>query len=155
MENKKNKKKAMYAWSEIRPSLRIKAQRMAHLIGFLASLVVVLGCIAFDFFSPRNHDLLFLCIDWLLMIATPLGAYGIGYAFGLQIALLDMGILVIDCHPADNHLSHQTNHPNGSSNVYRGYNFGSSVSINPSSGRPMSGSSGVDIYGNPYGSRSW
>ncbi|HGD2626304.1 TPA: hypothetical protein ACI3W2_002708 [Legionella pneumophila] len=155
MENKNNKRKTMYAWNEIRPSLRIKAQRMAHLIGFLAFLVVVLGCIAFDFFSPTSHDLLFLCIDWLLMIATPLGVYGIGYAFGLQIALGDMGVLVIDCHPEDYHLSQQTSHSNGSSNVYRGYSLGSSVSINPSSGRPMSGSSGVDIYGNPYGSRSW
>jgi hypothetical protein len=37
-----------------------------------------------------------------------------------------------------------------SSNSYDSY-----MSINPSSGLPMSGSSGVDISGNPFGSSSW
>ena len=33
--------------------------------------------------------------------------------------------------------------------------YNSHTSINPSSGFPMSGSSGIDTHGNPFGTRSW
>lgn len=35
------------------------------------------------------------------------------------------------------------------------YEFDDHMSINPASGLPMAGSSGLDIYGNPSGTDSW
>lgn len=155
MRKQSNKKKLIYSLNDVRPSILLSAKRAAHLIGFLISLVVVLGCSAFDFFSHPSKELLFLYADWLLMLATPLGAYLVGYLFGLKISLWDKGFALVDGYVAGEGSSLHMNDSNGSSSAYRGYNFGSSVSINPSSGRPMSGSSGVDTYGNPYGTRSW
>ena len=156
MGKHRNEKELIYSLNDVRPSILLSAKRTAHLIGFLVSLIVVLGCLAFDFFSHASKELLFLCADWFLILATPFGAYLVGYLFGLKIALWDKGIALVDGYGASGEGSSlHMNDSNGSSSAYRGYNFGSSVSINPSSGRPMSGSSGVDTYGNPYGTRSW
>src|SRR3546814_608853 len=149
------KRELIYSVDEIRPSLRIKVQRAAHLMGFLVALAVVSAFLAFDFFPKQNHRF-FLYIDWVLEICAPLAAYVVGYLFGLNIALWDRGYILAQGYPIGESSSlFQINHSNGSSSAYRGYSYGSSVSINPSSGRPMSGSSGVDTYGNPYGTNSW
>ncbi len=149
------KRELIFSVYEIRPSLRIKVQRAAHLVGVLVALVALLAIFAFDFF-PKQNIPFFVYIDWVLEICAPLAAYVVGYLFGLNIALWDKGFVLAQGYPiGENSSLSQMNQSNGSSSVCRGYNYGSSVSINPSSGRPMSGSSGVDTYGNPYGTRSW
>ena len=155
MEKKHKEHVLISSVNEIRPSLRIKSKQTAHFVGFFVSIAVVLGFVAFDFF-PKQNDRFFQYIDLLLMISTPLAAYIVGYLFGLNIALWSKGFVLTEGYPGGNNSSlSQINQSNGSSSAYRGYSFGSSVSINPSSGRPMSGSSGIDTHGNPYGTRSW
>lgn len=155
MKAKNNKRELIYSLNDVRPSILLNAKRTAHLIGFLISLVVVLGCLVFDFFAHGSKELLFLCIDWFLMLATPIGAYLVGYLFGLKIALWEKGFAFVDGYVLGEGSSLHMNHSNSSSSACHGYSYSSSLSINPSSGRPMSGSSGVDTYGNPYGTRSW
>lgn len=156
MEKTNNKRTLIYSVNELRPSLRIKVQRIAHLFGFLAFLVVGLAFLAFGIY-PKGNDLFFLCGDWLLMLGIPLAAYGMGYLLGWNIALWDLGFVLFQGYPiGDSSLSNHHQHSgNNTTSAYHGYSYSSSVSINPSSGRPMSGSSGVDTYGNPYGTRYW
>lgn len=141
--------------NEIRPSLRIKIERVAHVIGLLFSIILVLAFLAFDFF-PKEHDWFSFCIDWVLKIVSPLVFYVVGYLFGMNLALWDRGLTLSGRYPVNgDSASLQMNHSNDSCSAYSGYSYDSSVSINPSSGRPMVGSSGIDTYGNPYGTRSW
>ena len=154
MEKKAKKRVLISSVEDLRPSLRKKAQRAAYLIGVLALSLVLLGFLIFDVY-PRDKDLFFLCGNWLLMISTPLAAYGMGYLFGLNVALWNMGFAFAQEYVVDENGMHLPNFSNSEASGYRGYSIGSSVSINPSSGLPMSGSSRVDTHGNPYGSRSW
>lgn len=148
METKNNESVIISSVDELRPSLRIKVKKSAHLIGFLTALVVVLGLFAFDI-----YPMFFLNKDWLLMIAIPLWFYCMGYLLGWNLALWDLGYVLGGVYSSKGLSSEQGS--NDSSTAYHGCSYSSSVSINPSSGHPMSGSSGIDTYGNPYGTRSW
>ena len=154
MEKKSKERVLVSSVEDLRPSLRFKAQRAANLIGFLALSVVLLAFLAFDVY-PKNKDLFFLCGNWLLMISTPIAAYIMGYLLGLNVALWDMGFAFAQGYAVDENGMHLSNFSHSEASGYGGYSIGSSISINPSSGLPMSGSSGVDTHGNPYGSRSW
>ncbi|WP_298624829.1 hypothetical protein [uncultured Legionella sp.] len=154
MENTNNKRTLIYSVNELRPSLRIKVQRTAHLVGFLALLVVSFAFLAFGIY-PKGNDLFFLCGDWLLMIGIPLASYGMGYLLGWNSALWDLGFVLFQGYSVGDGSNHHMHSGNDTTHAYHGHSYSSSVSINPSSGRPMSGSSGVDTYGNPYGTRSW
>ncbi|KTC80114.1 MULTISPECIES: hypothetical protein [Legionella] len=134
-----------------------KQIRLASLgIGSLVLLIEVLAFLAFGAFPSNSGSLFFYCADWFLFVAVPLASYGLGSSFGFVLMLSDLGYALSLGHGgSDSSSLNQPFSSNESPSYHRSNNYGSHVSINPSSGRPMSGSSGMDISGNPYGTRSW
>lgn len=135
-----------------------KKLRLASMgIGALVFLIVVLIVLCFGGFPSNKGSLLFYCTDWLLFLVSPLAAFGLAASFGFDLMLSDLGFALSYGYPGGSDSSSQN--PTFSSHESPSYSrlnhYGSSVSINPSSGRPMSGSSGMDTSGNPYGTRSW
>jgi hypothetical protein len=92
-----------------------------------------------------------------LFVAVPLVSFGLGSSFGFDLMLSDLGYALSLEHyeGADFSSRNQPFSSNESPSYHRSNHYSTHVSINPSSGRPMSGSSGMDVSGNPYGTRSW
>ncbi|MGM9451936.1 hypothetical protein ACTAZI_01235 [Legionella bozemanae] len=134
-----------------------KQIRLASLgIGSLVLLIEILAFLAFGAFPSNSGSLFFYCADWFLFVAVPLASYGLGSSFGFVLMLSDLGYALSLGHGrSDSSSLNQPFSSNESPSYHRSNNYGSHVSINPSSGRPMSGSSGMDNSGNPYGTRSW
>jgi hypothetical protein len=143
----------IHSFDELPQGLQ-KQIRLASLqFGTLVLLIAVLAFLAFGTFPNKHNSLFFYCIDWLLFVASPLGAFGVGACIGFELMLARLGFALP--HGPYSPSLNQSFSSYDSPNFQHVQNYGSPVSINPSSGRPMSGSSGVDIAGNPYGTRSW
>jgi hypothetical protein len=121
-------------------------------VGLLALVVVLLAYLAFGSFPSKSDSLFFYCIDWLLFVAKPLAAFGFGACIGFDLMLSDLGFVLSFGHRigVDSSSLNQCFSSDNSPNYYRSSNYSTHVSINPSSGRPMSGSSGMDSSGNPW-----
>jgi hypothetical protein len=156
--NKNDKGKMMIRSLDELTHVQRKQIRLASFgVGFFVLLVVVLAFLAFGSFPSKNSPLFFYCTDWILLIATPCASFGFGAAFGFELMLSDLGyVLSFGYRGGSDSLSlNQPFSSYDSPNYQHANNYSSPVNINPSSGRPMSGSSGMDISGNPYGTRSW
>lgn len=142
---------------ELPPEQRKKLRLASMGIGSLALLIVVLMFLCFGDFPSNKGSLFFYCTDWFLFLVSPLAAFGLGASFGYDLMLSDLGFAFSfgSYGGSDSSSLNQPFSSHESPNYHRSNHYGSSVSINPSSGRPMSGSSGMDISGNPYGTRSW
>lgn len=154
--DKNHKGKVMiHSLDELPQDLRKKLFLASFGIGLLVFLIVVLAFLVSGIFSSKESSL--GIADWALFVATPLGAFGFGACFGFELMLSDLGFALALRHHTGSDFS-SINQPfssHDSPNYHRSNDYSSHVNINPSSGRPMSGSSGMDISGNPYGTRSW
>ena len=142
---------------ELSPEQRKKLRLASMGIGSLVLLIVVLLFLCFGDFPSYKDSLFFYCLDWLLLIATPVASFAVGASFGFDLMLSDLGFAFSfeSYGGSDSSSLNQRFSSHDSPHYHRSNHYGSSVSINPSSGRPMSGSSGMDSSGNPYGTRSW
>lgn len=108
--------------------------------------------------GPSRQDPLFAsCIDLGLVLAWAIGLGSQGVYWGRRLMAANLGYAFPARRQIWGDSSYQ--HPSFSSSEDVHYasasRYESHMSINPSSGLPMSGSSGIDIRGNPYGSSSW
>ena len=156
MKNDK-RKRMLRSLEELTPAQRKPLYWASLGVGFLVLLVVVFAFLAFGSFPRKNSPLFVYCIDWILLIATPCASFGLGAAFGFELMLSDLGYALSLGYGGEG-ASLSPDHPFSSSHSpkYPHVNhYSSPVNINPGSGRPMSGSSGMDVSGNPYGTSSW
>jgi len=140
------------------PTVQQKQIQLASIgIGSLVLLIELLAFLAFGSFPSNSGSLFFYFADWFLFLAVPFASFGLGSSFGFVLMLSDLGYaLSLEYHSGAG--SSSLNQPfsaNESPSYHRSNHYSSHVNINPASGRPMSGSSGMDISGNPYGTRSW
>jgi len=153
MENNYKGRVMIHSLDELPQALRKQIHLASLVAGSLVLLIAVLAFLVFGSFPSKHNSLFFYCTDWLLFVVTPLGAFGLGACFGFELMLARLGYgLSFGSYSAS---LNQPFSSYDSPNYHHANNYSSPVSINPSSGRPMSGSSGMDISGNPYGSRSW
>jgi hypothetical protein len=120
-------------------------------IGSLVLLIYGLLIVLLDYVPNQNDDL------WMLVFVGAANAFGFGAFFGFRLMISDLGYALptrqqIWAHSlSQSHLFYSSDTQN---HVYS-HTDNSHMSINPSSGLPMSGSSGIDIAGNPFGTNSW
>lgn len=157
MEKNHKREIVIHSLDELSPEQRKKLRLASMGIGSLVLLIVVLLFLCFGAFPSNKGSLFFYCIDWLLFLVSPLAAFGLAASFGFDLMLSDLGFaLAYGYHGgSDSSSINQPFSSHDSPSYHSSSHYGSSVSINPSSGRPMSGSSGMDTSGNPYGTRSW
>jgi hypothetical protein len=123
----------------------------ARCIGVLGVLISLIALPTWGEFPTRNTPLLVFCSDWIFIIAIPFAAYTYGAIIGYHAMLAALGYQYFEDDSFSENQSFSTN----DSSIHRASDYSTSTSINPSSGLPMSGSSGMDVSGNPYGTRSW
>jgi hypothetical protein len=142
---------------EISPEQRKKLHLASMGIGSLTLLIAVLIFLCFGKFPSNEGYLFFYCMDWIFLIVAPFAAFGFGACFGSDLMLSDLGFAFSYGYHggSDSSSLNQAFSSHESSSFPHSSHYGSHASINPSSGRPMSGSSGMDTSGNPYGTRSW
>lgn len=96
----------------------------------------------------------FFVVSCILSFVPPLFFFVFGYLLGDFVGLADLGYM----------RAYQTNNYSNANGVSlmihelsapQLTSISSSMSINPASGLPMSGSSGMDSRGNPFGTNSW
>lgn len=157
MEKNDKGQVVIHSIEELRPSQRRQVDRVAIGIGLLCALIYFLCFFLGGLVPDTSPPLIFSCISWFLFFAGAIVPFVFGRDFGLRMKLADMGYAFPKRHyAADYYRSPNQPFSSNDSPRYTASSFHSStVSINPSSGQPMSGSSGMDISGNPYGTRSW
>lgn len=127
----------------------------------IGSLVLVAAILAYlCLYFPNNHhsDILFRRDAWSLRAFLGAYIFLIGSYVGFLLALRDLGYNYKGFHHHRFESSYQSNafSSSDSSTIFHSSSHSSSyMSINPGSGLPMCGSSGMDTSGNPYGTRSW
>lgn len=141
---------------ELRPSQRRELRRASGIIGGLCVLIYLLLILLFDGFPAYKNSVFETSIHWVFLLAFGTGALDLGYyKLGYYLKLADMGYVLAyqssDYYRSPNQAFSSSDSPRHSYSSFHS----NSTSINPASGRPMSGSSGMDISGNPYGTRSW
>ncbi|ARB91042.1 hypothetical protein A6J40_02055 [Legionella longbeachae] len=144
----------IHSLSELSLAERKKVRFVAIGIGLLTCFIgiSILYCLDIYPFTDRPKD--FFAISCLVSIVPPLFLFALGYAFGDFTQLMDLGYKRAyepNCYSPTNTQywgDHELHRITSSSSS-------PSMSINPASGLPMSGSSGMDCRGNPFGSNSW
>ena len=156
---KKNNKGQLMIRSirELDSSQQRQVRLAAIVVGSLVFLIYVLVILLLDDLPSLNDPLGALCIHSTLLLLVAGVAIHQGGLAGCRLMLADLGFAL----PTQQQLWVETltTHQSFSSDVETHYpsshTYSSHVSINPSSGLPMSGSSGMDTSGNPFGTRSW
>jgi len=138
-------------------SARKKAYQCAAGMGALALVISGFLILSLEIAAEENHMLSVFAEDWIMISAMSCIAIGLASYVGLRIAIYALGYaLPTQQQVWENHISQGqafytsdvTHYP--SSSWHDSY-----TSVNPGSGLPMSGSSGVDASGNPFGTSSW
>jgi hypothetical protein len=132
-----------------RKSVRFIAIYMG-LFTCLLGMTVLLLLDAFPFFPPETG--VFYLVTCLLSLNPPILLFVLGYGIGQLLKLRDLG------YSLQSHTINFSNHSDFLSNdivTHQPCSVSSSMSINPASGLPMSGSSLMDSRGNPLGTNSW
>jgi hypothetical protein len=134
---------------------REKVHRTGLGIGFLTCCIGVLflTCMGVYPFTV-NDSVFFFFLTCLLSLNPPIFLFVFGYLFGQYAQLNKLGYKLPLCTPEFD-LDHHARVGIDDHSIPQPYSFSSSFSINPGSGLPMSGSSGMDNRGNPYGTSSW
>ncbi|MFA6302179.1 MAG: hypothetical protein WC627_03490 [Legionella sp.] len=140
---------------ELTPDQRKQVRFASIGAGVLSLLAVASAFLCFGLSPSKNSPLFFYCTDWILQIAVPFAGFCVGAGLVRHLMLLHLGYIVSGYNGGFDTSSPNRGFSSYDSPTHSANNYHSSVSINPASGRPMSGSSGMDISGNPYGSRSW
>ena len=142
---------------ELPPAERKRVHWHAALMGTLF-LGVYTVCFALFGSAPyRSPSLVFYYSDWGMIFVFAAVVCYCGAYLGLRLAVYVLGYVLPTQQQAwADHISQaqafyssdETHYPTSSS-------YNSYMSINPGSGLPMSGSSGVDTRGNPFGTNAW
>jgi hypothetical protein len=135
--------------------MNIKKSRPYPIKLLLGSLFVLLYMVWIYFSQmqpPNNLPLELYYGEWLRILASGVVAYLIGSGIGFLLQLQDLNSI--------NYFSFDNNSTDFFSEYPMDDNLAvktpeNTMSINPASGLPMSGSSRMDSSGNPYGSNSW
>lgn len=156
MEKNHKGQSIIHSIEELRPSQRNQVKRAAIGIGFLMVLIFGLLLLLFDISPAYKSSLFEGNIQLILLLASGVTAFDLGYKLGFYMKVADLGYALVS-HPSADYYRSPNQAFSSSDSPRHSYSsfHSSSVSINPASGRSMSGSSGVDTSGNPYGTRSW
>lgn len=150
----KRKYKTIQSIKELPSVLRRQIVSTALTLGTIALIGALLAFFICDPFPIKSDSVLLSCIDWIVNIGLILGSFGFVAAMTAHLMLTYHGyVLFPNAYHSD--CSSQKRFSSYDSTIHTANNYATSVSINPSSNLPMSGSSGMDISGNPYGTRSW
>lgn len=108
--------------------------------------------------GPNKNDPLFVCcVDFGIIFAWAFALCSQGVYWGRRLMAADCGyVLPTRQQSFAYEASHKPSFSSGDAVHYASSSaYNNHMSINPSSGFPMSGSSGIDTHGNPFGTRSW
>ncbi|HRD70418.1 MAG TPA: hypothetical protein PK657_09750 [Legionella sp.] len=134
---------------------RKKVHRTGLRIGLLTCCTGVLFLVCMGIYPfTVNDSVFFFCLACLLSLNPPIFLFAFGYLIAQYAQLAKLGYKLPLFTP-DFDSDHQAVVGSDEHSIHQPYSFSSSFSINPGSGLPMSGSSGMDIRGNPYGTSSW
>lgn len=128
-----------------------KASIISGSIGLILYVLFVfsLGSLAFDDLFPLIIFFgVFVCAPVALARFWVLSKFGYALPFHLISKYAKNPAFYSDFNHTNTSFHSHDSSSHSYSNSYHS-------SINPSSGLPMCGSSGIDTSGNPYGSRSW
>ncbi|HAU1387074.1 TPA: hypothetical protein KKX58_001662 [Legionella pneumophila] len=143
--------------SELLPYQIKSLNRTSAGIGALVVLVYLWILFLFDGFPETNQSLFFYAHGWILILGFGFFAFLQAAEFAFYMKLADMGYALSRRRQSSDY--YPSSQQSFSSSNGSGHSFSStyeaSTSINPGSGLPMVGSSGIDTSGNPYGTRSW
>lgn len=156
MDKVTQEKRVIHSLKELTPEEKQQAYQLPRKVGMIAFLIEIFVITAFGLYPSLSHGM-----DWFstdLIIETGFVVISIGFvmSYALSKSLSSLGIVWLEksyMHP--NYGS--TNQPfsRSESHSYHSQSYSSHMSINPSSGHSMVGSSRTDTSGNPFGSRSW
>lgn len=154
MSQKEQDAKIIHSLSELPVARQKQVLLVSRSLGILSVLITLITFPIWGEFPAKNSPLLVFCTDWIFIIAIiaiPIATYAYGAILGYQTMLATLVYRYLEDS------SFPTNHPSSTNDspIHRANDYSSFVSINPSSSLPMAGNSGMDISGNPYGSRSW
>ena len=142
---------------QLSPSQRRQVHLASVGMGALVLLIYCLGFLLIGSAPSKHQPFFFYYADWGMILAFGSAAFGLGFVFGSRMMIADLGYALptrqqvwADALPHNQSFSSGDAPSYPASNTYGGY-----ISINPSSGLPMSGSSGMDTHGNPFGTNAW
>ena len=140
---------------EERQAVRSTALRIGFITCFIGtSLLYLLGF--YPFTTGTGFEFV---ISFLLSFNPPVLLFVFGYVISESIKLAKLGYAKAATpyeSSTSSYVSSSFKSPESSSFQPRTiHSPHSSMSINPASGLPMSGNSGVDCRGNPFGTNSW
>ncbi len=156
MDKAHQEKRVIHSLKELTQEEKQHAYKLPRKVGMIAFLIEIFVIIAFGLYPDLNYgnDL----FSTTLIIEIALVAMSIVFlmSFALSKSLSSLGIVWLEkSYMHSNYES--TNQPfsRSESHSYHSQSYSSHMSINPSSGHSMVGSSRTDTSGNPFGSRSW
>lgn len=130
-------------------------QRKVHMasivVGSLVFLIYVLMLLLTDG-SPGG-----LPMDWIFVVVFGFVALYFGGLAGRHLMVYDLGFALPTRQQAwaDTLAKSHSFYANEAALYPTTDSYSNDMSINPSSGLPMSGSSGMDTSGNPFGTNAW
>jgi len=133
---------------------RKKVQRTARGIGLLTCALGIATLYFINIYPFIDGKGFFFWINCLLSLNPPVLLFALGYVLGEFAQLADLGYLR-SYQVSDSGFNENPSFGSNETISHRPYSFNSPMSINPASGLPMSGSSGMDSRGNPFGTNSW
>lgn len=142
---------------ELDSSQQRQVRLAAIAVGSLVFLIYALTILLVDALPDLSDPFGAVCIhSTLLLVFAVLAIYQGGLA-GCYLMLSDLGFALPTRQQlwADTLTAQQSFSSDSETHYPSSQTYSSHMSINPSSGLPMSGSSGMDTSGNPFGTRSW
>ena len=142
---------------ELDSSQQRQVRLAAIAVGSLVFLIYVLVILLIDDLPDLSAPFWSVCIHSTLLFVFAILAIHRGGLVGCHLMLADLGFALPTRQQqwADTLTTQQAFSSDIETHYSSSQTYSSHMSINPSSGLPMSGSSGMDTSGNPFGTRSW
>ena len=156
MDKAAQEKRVIHSLKELTQEEKQQAYKLPRKAGMIVFLIEVFVIIAFGLYPHSRHGIDWSSVDLIIETGFVVMSTGAVISLTLKKSLSSLGLVLLDQIYMDPTYG-ETNQPfsRSGSNSHHSQSYSSHMSINPSSGHSMVGSSRTDTSGNPFGSRSW
>lgn len=156
MDKAAQEKRVIYSLKELTQEEKQQAYKLPRKLGMIAFLIEIFVIIAFGLYPHSSHGIDWSSVDLIIETSFVVMSTGAVISLTLKKSLSSLGLVLLDKIYMDPTYGESNQHFSRSeSRSYHSHSYHGHMSINPSSGHSMVGSSRTDTSGNPFGSRSW
>ncbi|MCR9192609.1 MAG: hypothetical protein NXI01_08115 [Gammaproteobacteria bacterium] len=156
MDKAAQEKCVIHSLKELTQEERQQAYKLPRKAGMIAFLIEIFVITAFGLYPHSSHGIDWSSVDLIIETGFVVMSTGAVISLTLKKSLSSLGLVLLDKMYMNPSFG-ETNQPfsRSQSHSCHSQSYSGHMSINPSSGHSMVGSSRTDTSGNPFGSRSW